>query len=166
MITVRSVLGVWILSMYHYTCHNNSYISCYKSYGPLWIFCKHNVLMLSKSLIDVERRLLGAYHCVIHHLKAVEKHYNLKWEFVGGFSFLRTLWLKNWKEMLNVAFNGVSMINTDHLSFLHERVPNCLHFIFWSQFWNIKHERIMDMFCHFSSLTWPFTLASCSFCIR
>ena len=26
-ITVRSVLGVWILSMYHYTCHDNSYIS-------------------------------------------------------------------------------------------------------------------------------------------
>ena len=59
------------------------------------------------------------------------------------------------KILLNFAFQGFSMINTDYLSFLHERVPNCLHFIFWSQFWNINHECIMDRFCHFSSLTWP-----------
>ena len=96
-ITVHSVLGVWILSMYHYTCHDNSYIFYYKSYGPSWIFRKHNVLMSLKFLFDVERWLLVAYHYVIHRWKAVEKHYNLHWKLVGDFSFLRTLWLENWK---------------------------------------------------------------------
>ena len=59
------------------------------------------------------------------------------------------------KIMLNLAFNDCSIINADYISFPHERVPKCLHFIFWSQFWNIKPERIMDTFCHFSSLIWP-----------
>ena len=141
--------------MYHYTCHDNSYIFYYKSYGPSWIFCKHNVLMSLKFLFDVERWLLVAYHCVIHHWKAVQKHYNLQWKLVGGFSFLRTLWLENWKYCWILASNVFSMMNTDYFPFLHGRVSKCLHFIFWSQFWNINHERIMDTFCHFSSLTWP-----------
>ena len=59
------------------------------------------------------------------------------------------------KILLNLGFNCFSMMNTDYLSFLHERVPKYLHFIFWSQFWNINHEHVMDTFCHFSSLTWP-----------
>ena len=59
------------------------------------------------------------------------------------------------KILFNLAFNVFSMINTNYFSFLHWRVPKCLHFIFWSQVRNINHERIMDTFCHFSSLTWP-----------
>ena len=77
---------------------------------------------------------------------------------VGDFSFLRTLWLENWKYCWILALNVFSMMNTDYFPFLHGRVSKCLHFIFWSQFWNINHERIMDTFCHFSSLTWPIYL--------
>ena len=99
-----------------------------------------------------------AHHCVIHCWKAVQKHYNLHWKLVGDFSFLRTLWLENWKYCWILASNVSSMMNTDYFPFLHGRVSKCLHFIFWSQFWNINHERIMDTFCHFSSLTWPIYL--------
>lgn len=97
MITVHSVLDVWILSMYHYTRHDHSYVFYYKSYGPSSIFCKHNVLMSLKILMDVERWLLVGYYCVIHHWKAVYKHYNLRWNHFGNELFWRTLWLVNWK---------------------------------------------------------------------
>ena len=60
--------------------------------------------------------------------------------------------------MLKFCFE--CFLNDEHWLFAIStwRVSKCLHFIFWSQFWNINHERIMDTFCHFPSLTWPIYL--------
>ena len=153
-ITVRSVLDVWILSMDHYTCHDNSYIFYYESYGPPWIFCKHNVLMSSEISIWCRQMTIG-------RISLCDTSFESCWK---GLQFvLRICWwfcifeyVMDWKLkiLLNFAFH-VFLIWSILTTFpsLHERVTNGLHFIFWIQFWNINHECIMDTFCHFFSLT-------------
>ena len=91
-------------------------------------------------------------------LESCSKALQLALKFCWWFFIFEDVMARKLKILLNFASNVSSIMNTDYFSFLDGRVSKYLHFIFWSQFWNINHERIMDMFCHFSSLTWPIYL--------
>ena len=59
------------------------------------------------------------------------------------------------ENSLKFACSSQMVAMTENLCLLHERAPNYLHFIFWSHFSNFDHERVMDRFLHFFSLTLP-----------